>query len=247
MSGARAMDAAARACLALALLALAGTTLTWVAQRPAFEFRRIEVRGSAGELQHVSAAAVRAAIVGRLSGNFFTMRLDEARRVFETLPWVAGASVRRIWPDRLVVTLTEHRALGLWSDGRLLSDAGVLFVANSAEAEIYGPLVEFDGPPALAQEAARRFYEFAGALATLQIELAAVDVSERAAWSLLTTEGQRILLGRDDPPGALRARLELIAAAWPQMVARFNGPPARVDARYPNGLAAAPTALQKKS
>jgi cell division protein FtsQ len=247
MNGTRAMELAARACVALVLLALAGTTLAWVAQRPAFEFRRIEVRGAAGELQHVSAAAVRAAVVGRLAGNFFTMRLDDARRVFETVPWVAGASVRRVWPDRLVVTLTEHRALGVWSDGRLLSDAGQLFVANVAEAEIYGPLVEFDGPAALAPEAARRFYEFAAALAPLALDVAAVEASERAAWSLTTTEGERLLRGRDDPPGALRARLDLIAAAWPQMVARFNGPPARIDARYPNGLAAAPSAPQKKS
>jgi len=58
----------------------------------------------------------RAAISGHLTGNYFTIRLDRARQAFETLPWVAQASVRRIWPNRLRVTLTEHRALGQWSD-----------------------------------------------------------------------------------------------------------------------------------
>jgi len=78
----------------------------------------------------VTSASVRAAIAGRLKGNYFTMRLDETRRVLENVPWVARASVRRIWPDRLHVTLVEHRALGVWDDGRLLSDSGELFVAN---------------------------------------------------------------------------------------------------------------------
>lgn len=240
MNGVRAMQWGARALLAAALGLATGGAALWLAQRPWFELRRIEVRG---ELQHVSGAAVRAAVAGRLRGTFFTMRLDEARRVFETVPWVAAASVRRAWPDRLVVTLTEHRALGVWSDGRILSDQGRLFVANVAEAELYGPLPEFDGPAEFAAEAARRFYEFSAMLAPLALTIDAVRISERAAWSLRTSadgaEGPRFELGRDDPPGRLAARVAAIAAHYPLVVARLAGPPARIDARYPNGFAAA--------
>jgi cell division protein FtsQ len=239
------MEIGARLCFALALLTMAGTAVAWVAQRPAFDFKRIEVYGNAGELKHVSAAAVRTAVAGRLKGGFFTMRLDDARRAFETVPWVAGASVRRVWPNRLIVTLTEHRALGLWGDGRLLSDEGRLFVANAAEAEIYGPLVEFDGPAQFAPEAARRYYEFAAALAALSMEIDAVDVSERASWSVHTRSEQTIELGRDDPPGQLQARLALVNASYPLMLAKFGAPPSRIDARYPNGLAAATPAGMK--
>lgn len=230
---------ATRACALLALVVGAGAALVWGAQRPAFDFRRIELHGADGELRHVGRAAVRSAIAGRLAGNFFTMRLDDARRVFETIPWVAGASVRRVWPDRLVVTLTEHRALGVWDDGRVLSDAGVLFVANAAEAEVYGPLAAFDGPPQYAPEAARRYYEFAAALAPLALEVESVAVSERASWSLRTAQAQAIELGRDEPQGSVAARVALVAASYPLMLARFGAAPARIDARYPNGLAAA--------
>jgi cell division protein FtsQ len=233
------MEVAARLCFGLALLVVAGTAVAWVAQRPAFDFRRIEVLGSGGELRHVNQAALRTAVAGRLKGNFFTMRLEEARRVFETLPWVAGASVRRVWPDRLVVTLTEHHALGVWSDGRIVADDGRLFVANVAEAEIYGPLIDFDGPPQFAAEAVQRYYEFAAALASLSIEIERIKVSERASWSIEASDGQRIELGRDDPPGRLRDRLQLIGASYPLMLAKFGGPPSRIDARYPNGIAAA--------
>jgi cell division protein FtsQ len=233
------MEVAARLCLGAAMLVLAGTAVAWAAQRPAFDFHRIEVRASDGELRHVSQAALRGAVGGRLKGNFFTMRLDETRRLFAAVPWVAGASVRRVWPNRLVVTLTEHRALGVWADGRILSDQGRLFVANPAEAEVYGPLIEFDGPPQFAAEAVRRYHEFEAALAPLAIEIERVAVSERASWSLRSAAGQRIELGRDDPPGRLRERLQLIESSYPLMLAKFGGPPARLDARYPNGIAAA--------
>ncbi len=131
----------------------------------------------------MTSASVRAAVAGRLKGNYFTMRLDETRRVLESVPWVAQASVRRIWPDRLLVTLVEHRALGVWDDGRLLSDVGELFVANPAEAEIHGPLPAFEGPAAVARDAARRYYEFAAMLAPLGMRIAAIDVSDRRSWA----------------------------------------------------------------
>jgi cell division protein FtsQ len=234
------MQWGARALLAAALALAAGGAALWLAQRPWFDLRRIEVRG---DLRHVSSAAIRAAVAGRLRGNFFTMRLDEAQRVFETVPWVAAASVRRAWPDRLVVTLTEHRALGVWGDGRILSDRGRLFVANVAEAELYGPLPEFDGPAEFAAEAARRFYEFSALLAPLALTIDAVRISERAAWSLETSAGEaagpRFELGRDDPPGRLAERVAAIVAHYPLVLARLPGPPARIDARYPNGFAAA--------
>lgn len=247
MTSVRMMDLAARLLLAAALLTLLAAGLLWLAQRPAFDIRRIDVRG---DLQHVSGAAVRAAVAGQLHGNFFTMRLDEARRSFETTPWVARASVRRVWPDRLLVTLTEHRALGVWGDGRLLSDAGVLFTANPAEAEVYGPLAQLDAPEALAAEVARRYYEFSAALAPLSLQVAAVDVSERASWRLRAAAGERpgpvIELGRDEPVGRLSDRIQQIAATWPQVVARLNSPPARIDMRYATGFAAASAARTSK-
>jgi cell division protein FtsQ len=147
------------------------------AHSPRFDLRRIEV---VGDVHHISRAAVRAAISGRLVGNYFTIHLDQARRAFETLPWVAQVSVRRIWPDRLRVTLTEHRALGEWSDGRLVSDAGVLFVANPAEAEADGPLVSFAGPPRYATDAVDRFRRFSALLSPLQLRIAALHISDRA-------------------------------------------------------------------
>ncbi len=243
------MELAARLLFGLALLVLAGTAVAWVAQRPQFDFKHVEVRGSAGELQHVTSGALRAAVAGKLRGGFFTMKLEDARRVFEAVPWVAGVSVRRVWPDRLIVTLTEHRALGVWGDGRLLSDAGVLFVANAAEAEIYGPLPQFEGPPQFAAEAARLFYALAAQLAPLSLDLDELRVSERASWALRASQGDTevaIELGRDEPGGALAQRMALAVGSFPVATAKFGAPPARIDMRYPNGFAAAPAEQKNK-
>ena len=133
--------------------------------------------------------------------------------------------------------------------GRLLSDAGELFVANPAEAEINGPLPAFDGPETLARDAARRYYEFAVQLAPLGMKIASVDVSDRHSWSLRVAgmEGgtTRLELGRDTDALALNERMAQIVAAYPMVAARVGGTPASIDARYPNGLAASPPAKSR--
>ena len=67
------------------------------------------------------------------------------KEAVETLPWVACATVRRVFPDRLIVEVERHKALALYEDGRIVSDRGVLFAANPEEAGesrlpvFYGP------------------------------------------------------------------------------------------------------------
>ncbi len=224
-----------RAVLTAAVLIAVAAAIVWVAQRPRFDFRRIEV---VGELRHVSRAAVRAAIAGRLTGNFFTMRLTDSRAAFETIPWVASASVRRVWPDRLVVHVVERRALGVWSDGRVLSDAGQLFDGNPAEAELDGVQIEVSGPPRFAAEVVEKLRGFTAVLAALSASVTAVEISERASWTIHTSAGQTFDLGRDDPPGAVQGRLAAVVASYPIVLARLSGPPLHIDARYNNGFAA---------
>ncbi|MGZ9076175.1 MAG: cell division protein FtsQ/DivIB [Burkholderiaceae bacterium] len=246
---ARTMNLLTALCVALALLAITWGALPRLAQHPKFQLKRVDVRG---DLRHVTAASVRAALAGRLRGNYFTMRLEDTRRMFETVPWVAHASVRRVWPDRLVVTVTEHRALGVWEDGRLLSDRGELFVANPDEAEIYGQLPEFSGPFSAAKDAARQYYELSAQFAALSLRIGAIDISDRKAWSLrlapdLSDDTKRageirVELGRDGTVMPLGERVAQVIAAYPLVVAQLGSPPLRIDARYAGGLAVSTSA-----
>jgi cell division protein FtsQ len=240
-----AMQRAATFMFAVAALLLLASSAAWLAQRPLFDLRHVELRAAGdGALRHVNANAARAATLGRLSGNFFTMNLDHARRVFESVPWVAEVSVRRAWPDRLIVTLAEHRAVAIWDDGRLLADSGRLFVANAAEAEVFGALPQVEGPVRLAADAARRLPLFAQMLQPHGLTIDAVEISKRASWTLRADSGLAIELGRDDPPGRLDERLALVVAHFPAVSAQLGAEPARIDARYPQGFAVA-TGLRK--
>jgi Cell division septal protein len=51
------------------------------------------------------------------------------------MPWVRHASVRRVWPNALAVTLEEYKPLGTWGSDQLVSVDGDLFTANQGELE----------------------------------------------------------------------------------------------------------------
>ena len=135
-NNARFVNLIANALTVVALTALSIAALQWLAHRPVFSLAQIIIQPARGDtLEHVTIPSVRSAVGGRLQGNFFTADLSNVREVFESVPWVSQAMVRRQWPNALEVTLLEYEPLGLWNDNQLLDVEGTPFVANQAEAE----------------------------------------------------------------------------------------------------------------
>ena len=104
---ARLMNGVAALVVAVALLAIAWQAVKWATRSPVFTVSAIQLDAA---LDKASLAGVRATALPRLSGNFFSIDLDAARAAFEQVPWVRRAVVRRVWPNRLAVTLEEHEA-----------------------------------------------------------------------------------------------------------------------------------------
>src|SRR4030088_1039811 len=127
----RLANAAANAlyALALGLIAYAGALV--LAESPAFSLKTIVV---GGELRHVARGEIVGALQGRVKGTFFTVDLEAVRALFEGIPWVRRAELRRGWPDLLEVRIEEHVALARWGQSRerrLVNTHGQLFRGQS--------------------------------------------------------------------------------------------------------------------
>lgn len=232
------LNAASGILLGLFALALLASGLWWVAQRPMFTLKAIRIEGAEAPLRHVSASTVRSTALPRIRGNFFTANLDAVRGAFEAVPWVRKASVRREWPNRLVVTLEEHVPLGTWGEeGHLLSVRGDVFVANLAEAEEDGDLPEFAGPEGSEKEVVARFGELREWFAPVNLAPDAVQLSGRYAWSVKLNNGMKVELGREQSKTTLKDRVARLVSVYPQLVARLQDRIESVDLRYPNGMA----------
>ena len=233
----RLANALARLLVGAVLLALVAGGASWAARRDVFNLRLVRVEAVAGhKLRQTSEALLRATISQRIHGSFFSVDLDEARAVVESVPWVRRAQVRRVWPNRLVVAIEEQRPLALWEDGRLVNTYGELFSANLDEAEEDGALPQLGGPKESESQVVRRYAELRDLLAPLGVTPVAVNLSARHAWSAQLDDGTRLIIGREQGV-ALADRVRRWVAAYPAVKAQLNRRAEVVDLRYPNGFA----------
>ncbi len=236
----RMLNLVTRAMLGVLVLALMYSAYQWVARQPLFDLQVVQVRAVPGKkLRFVDEATVRSAALQRIRGNFFTVDLGAARSAFETVPWVQHASVRREWPNRLVVTVDEFVALGTWGEqeGRLISVDGVLFTANLAEAEQDGKLPTLEGPDDSAREVAQRLFELREWLAPVKLTPSALTLSKRYAWTAKLNNGIVLNIGRLHEKDELKVRIERLVGVYPQLASALPGRIEVIDMRYPNGLA----------
>ncbi|WP_153099324.1 cell division protein FtsQ/DivIB [Paraburkholderia hayleyella] len=228
----RQLNLAASALHALLLLVLLVAGVYWLIHRPNFALREIRIDG---DTEHINVPVVRAGVNGRLGGNYFTVDLDSARQAFEQMPWVRHASVRRVWPDTLAVTLDEYTPLGTWGSDQLVSVDGELFTANQGELE--GELPAFDGPVGSAKEVVRRYRDFTKWLAPLGATPEEVTLSPRYAWTVKLSNGTQLEFGRERNAQTLFDRSQRLTAAWSAVTQRWGKDIEYADLRYPNGFA----------
>ncbi|MEQ4618967.1 MAG: cell division protein FtsQ/DivIB [Corticimicrobacter sp.] len=248
---ARTINLIANALTALAILLLAITTVGWLVQRPAFQLSAIELEaGGDGELRYVSEAAVRAATAGRLQGNFFTVDLDATRELFETVPWVRRASVRRVWPNILRVQIEEHQPFALWNENQMINTWGEAFTANQGELDDDQALPQLAGPEGTERLVVQRYAELARWFEPLGLQVQSIALSPRYAWQSSLSNGLLLNLGRDpgaeapNPQGVtgalpFAARIRRFVQAWPVVQKQLGAETGilQADLRYPNGFA----------
>jgi cell division protein FtsQ len=204
----------------MAVLAACLGSAYWLLLPERFPVTRIELKG---ELKSTTRAQVEA-VLPRAAGNFFVANLAEVRASVERLPWVRRVAVRRVWPDRLEVSLEEHVALARWGDERLVNLQGETFPGKTSDA-----LPAFIAPGGTAPEVTRRYRRFAAIVAPLGT-VDRVVLTPRHAWQLRLANGQHLMLGRD--ADSAETRLRQFVEMYPRT--KFHD---YVDLRYPNGFA----------
>lgn len=218
-------------------LAAAGSGLVWLAHRPVFAVHEVEIEVSGHPLRHVGQAQVRSSIPSSLYSSFFTMDLDAVQKAVQHTPWVKTAAIRRVWPNRIVATVTEYDCFAVWNEDKLISPTGEVFTANVAEAEADGPLPGLSGPEGSETEMIARLNDLRMWLAPLKHTPVALEMSARRSWSVQLENEARIHLGIADTRAGLKAKVDRLIVLYPRIVERVGDRIETIDLRYHNGLA----------
>jgi len=234
------MNRLAAAMLVLAFALLAYGAARWLTAQPYFAIRTVVVQAAgATPLEHVTAERVARVCVPQINGTFFTADLAQTKAAFESLPWVRSASVRRQWPDRLMVRLEEHRALARWNDeggNRFVSIHGEAFNA-AGEAALGARLPLLTGPEGSQREVALQYALLRERLSVIGLAPQVLTLSSRQAWTLRLVDGLVVEIGREQAAASVQTRIERFVAHYAATVGRLNTRVEVVDLRYPNGFA----------
>ena len=215
----------------------ANVTLNWVVTLPGIAMRTVSFKGPT---KRVDPEALQFVVKRVVQGNFFSVDVRAVRREFESVPWVRAASVRRVWPDRLEVTIEEHEPLAQWGAGAMVNTFGEIF-----RADPIANLPRFAGPLGSEKEVAEAYRDYERILEGSGLAMAEITLSARRAWQLKLGNGMVVELGRIDMQKRL-ARFVAVNKAVPELKDRRG----RADLRYPNGFAvrfSGPAAAREES
>lgn len=234
----RLMNIATALLLVVVLSLLLGSGAWWLLRHPMFAIQSISVQG---EVTRNNAMTLQSHVMPQLEGNFFTIDLNQARDIFQTVPWVRVAVVHRDFPNRLRAVLQEHQVLALWGEegaSTMLNEQGQVFEANLDDLDV-DKLPRMKGPVDQSVSVARMFKVLSPLFASVNMDIDQLELTPRGGWRVLTEHGAAIELGRGTDT-ELVARLNLFFKTLPNVTLRYERTStalAGADLRHKDGYA----------
>lgn len=225
--------------LAIAFFATIGLALRSKLLTPTF--LHINAMQVYGELRWVDREKLNAAVEPYLDSNFFSADLNGIKQTVESLPWVASASVRRQWPNRLQILVNEHKALAKWKDEFLINEKGELFQPEDIPVDVNKSLVQLQGPDNTYQYLFAQYQELQPLFAEQglgdDLLITKVYMNERRALGIELSNGMRVIFGRLNASMDLYNAASRFLQAFKSHLQEHSGQIAVVDLRYTNGFA----------
>ncbi|MEQ8857367.1 MAG: FtsQ-type POTRA domain-containing protein [Pseudomonadales bacterium] len=211
------------AALLLAGLGLATWSVWLQLDRPV---RSVRVEGA---LSAAERAAIRDVVSGSLEQGVLSLDLAGLERRLRALSWPRSVTVRRLWPDGLVIGVEKESVVAAWGAGGYLNSAGkVVQLADRISG--VPTLATALSPPRRAMEVYQMLESRVDAAGLSVVRLEENALGE---WLMTLDGGATVALGNE----SISVRLDRVLAAYRRVLAERMDQVAHVDARYDNGIA----------
>lgn len=213
--------------VALAAGALGGVYMA-LSQPGRLPLRVIEVNG---EFRHLDRHEIQRVVGDAIDGGFFTVDMLRLRTAVLAMPWVDDVSVRRRWPDRLSMVVTEQVPTARWGGHHLVNRRGDVFRPSSVSP--FTALTHLSGPPGSARRVVDFYRRVADRTGQRGLVLREVELDERRHWWLRFDGDLTVSLGREQ----VDYRLAQFLRVYPSLTEGLTRRPQRIDMRYAHGFA----------
>ena len=192
------------------------------------QIRQVQLQG---DLRYLDAESLTRDLSIRFNGNYLETTLGQVISEVESHPWIATASARRVWPDTLLIEITEQRPVAIYNDTQYLGLSGDLFEppkpVNEPLPRLYGALSE-------TMQVYSHYGVFSDRLSDFS-KVISVSRGHDMGWQITLENGINVQLGRNDILGRLSRARDVLDRLDGEKLAKLQ----EIDARYDNGIALA--------
>lgn len=182
-----------------------------------------------GKLNYLQREQLQTIIEPYLANSFFMVDVLSLQQALSGQPWVAHSSVRRLWPDTVLVHVEEHEPLAFWGDDGMISRNTVFFKPEQLPElklpKLYGP--EDQQTAVLGM-----FNTLNRMLEPHHVQIVGLQLNARRAWQAVLDNGMHIQLGSVD----VVERFERFLDSYPYPLSENETKVRYVDLRYTNGF-----------
>lgn len=163
-----------------------------------------------------------------LQGGLLSVDLLEIRTALYDLSWPRRVSVRRVWPDKLVLSLEKALVVAGWGNDYLTIDGDVVQLAAQ-----YREMVQFDCQHTLPNAALELYQRLQSDVSSAGLKIARLQENDLGEWTLTFKSGFELNIGASE----LDDRVQRFVAVYLSELSDQVAQVATIDARYANGVA----------
>ena len=236
------MTTVTRIVLMFSVLCLIITMFQWFFSQPNFHLKYLILNISSDKVQHVKPKELKKLVIMELNGTALTTDLGPIYKSVLSHPWIKEATVRRIWPNKILVNLVEHNIIGVWSDGRFVTQAGKLLQFDKLQSESINKekncfLLKLDGPNETVTAVLDRARMISKKAIKVGLQTTGVQLTSQYDWRVFFSNGMKMELGGENLETPLEKRLDNFfnSIAWVRK--KIKKDLISVDLRYAQGFA----------
>lgn len=186
--------------------------------------------GVVGEFAHVSPTGLQDRVSKVVRGGFFSVNVEKIQESLLLEPWIRDVSVKRVWPDRLTVTIKEQTAVAQWGEDALLNSEAEVFRPDMASFPASLPVLT--GPENTSRLVLDHYAQLLEILPE-GVTIQHLSLSNRRSWELELNTGPVIRLGKSEVIPRMQRFLEYLPTNGVSGLEQIQ----YIDMRYTNGFA----------
>lgn len=193
-----------------------------------FPINHVKVYAS---FKHLEKTELSKVVKPYASCGFIKISLKGLKKSIEALPWVEKATLRRRWPDSIVILIEEKKPIAYWRDKGVVSSRHVVFYPKNLQS--LGELPHLYGEDGNEEMVISEYLKIKKILHSIGQSVNGYEINYRYSRMITLKNGGKIILGRSVIFSRLKRFVDVYFAMFHDRFAQIS----YIDLRYPHGIA----------